>query len=347
MKMEPGTSRVALIGILVTGMLALGSEAQTRPQPKVAAPAQTSVESAASPSILVSPSEDYRIGARDVIEIKVDDAPELSITVPVNADGTFLMPYLKRLKAEGKTPEELAREIADRIRGRYLKEPNVMVAVKQFSSRSIFVLGAVKSPGVYQIEGKASLLRLITLAGGPAENYGSVAFIIHEIRKRPVSSTTESANAGDPNAEPEFEVRTLNIAGMFKGIGLVDPKSYLEPGDIVHIPRADVFFVAGEVNAPGSFPLTEGTTLRQAIALSQGTTLNASLGNGVIFRQDPATGKRLEINVDIGAVMKGRKDDVPILANDMVIVSNSRAKSVGNSILKALGMGTAQRGIYR
>ena len=346
MQKEPGTARLFLIGALMSG-LAFGSEAQTRQTAKVQTPTQTGIESAAAPSILVSPSEDYKIGARDVIEIKVDDAPELSITVPVNADGTFLMPYLKRVKAEGKTPEELAREIADRIRGRYLKDPNVMVAVKQFSSKSIFVLGAVKAPGVYQIEGKASLLRLITLAGGPADNYGSVAFIIHEIKKAPASSGDSAAKTGDPNAEPEFELRTLNIAGMFKGIGLVDPNSYLEPGDIVHIPRADVFFVAGEVNAPGSFPLTDGTTLRQAIALSQGTTLNASLGNGVIFRQDPATGKRVEINVDIGAVMKGRRDDVPILANDMVIVSNSRAKTVGNSILKALGMGTAQRGIYR
>jgi len=346
MRKEPGTARLILIGALMSG-LAFGAEAQTRQTSKVQTPAQPGIESAVAPSILVSPSEDYKIGARDVIEIKVDDAPELSITVPVNADGTFLMPYLKRVKAEGKTPEELAREIADRIRGRYLKDPNVMVAVKQFSSKSIFVLGAVKAPGVYQIEGKASLLRLITLAGGPADNYGSVAFIIHEIKKAPAASGDSTAKTGDQNAEPEFEVRTLNIAGMFKGIGLVDPNSYLEPGDIVHIPRADVFFVAGEVNAPGSFPLTDGTTLRQAIALSQGTTLNASLGNGVIFRQDPATGKRVEISVDIGAVMKGRKDDVPILANDMVIVSNSRAKTVGNSILKALGMGTAQRGIYR
>ena len=102
--------------------LAFGSEAQTRQTSKVQTPAQTGVESAAAPSILVSPSEDYKIGARDVIEIKVDDAPELSITVPVNADGTFLMPYLKRVKAEGKTPEELAREIADQS-GPLFKRP--------------------------------------------------------------------------------------------------------------------------------------------------------------------------------------------------------------------------------
>jgi polysaccharide export outer membrane protein len=137
----------------------------------------------------------------------------------------------------------------------------------------------------------------------------------------------------------------VNINGMFKGMGLGGRESYLEPGDIVNIPQADVFYVAGEVNAPGSFPLSEGTTLRQAIALSQGTTMNAALGNGVIFRQDASTGKRIEIPVNIGAVMKAKKDDIPLLANDIVIVPNSRTKTIGNSILKAVGMGAAQRGV--
>lgn len=354
--------RIAWIGAVVMSLVflvAVGA-AQTRQQPRVQPASQPAGEANAASSILVSPTEDYRIGARDVIEIKVEDAPELSMTVPVNADGTFLMPYLKRVKADGKTTEELAREIADGLRGRYLKDPNVMVAVKQFNSRSVFVLGQVKNPGVYQIEGKASLLQLITLAGGPVENCGSLAFIIHEIRNGSGSSASENgavrqvaANVNEQSQvlnsaeEPDVEVRTVNISGMFRGIGIADRKAYLEPGDVVHIPKADVFFVAGEVNAPGSFVLSEGTTLRQAIALSQGTTLNAALGSCVIFRQDPATGKRLEINADVGAVMKGRKDDIPILANDMVIVGNSRAKTVGNSLLKALGLSAAQRGVYR
>lgn len=342
--------------LLIAGANA-GQLRQTQTKSPQLPPQTTPDLKAASPSILVSPNEDYRIGARDVIEIHVEDAPELSITVPVNADGTFLMPYLKRVNAEGKTSEELARQIADGLRGRYLKDPNVMVAVKQFNSRSIFVLGAVRNPGVYQIEGRVSLLRLISLAGGPIENCGSVAFIIHESKaaQKPaaeqsgaLTATAATASTTDPPSdESDYDVRTVNIAGMFKGIGIDDSKSYLEPGDVVHIPKGDVFFVAGEVNAPGSFPLSEGTTIRQAIALSQGTTMNAALGKCVIFRQDPATGKRQEINIDIGRVMKGSQDDIPILANDMVIVGNSRAKVVGNSILKALGLSTAQRGVFR
>jgi len=335
--------------------------AQNRQQPKIQPPTQAGGEPNNAPSILVSPDQDYRIGARDVIEIRVDDAPELSVTTSVNADGTFLMPYLKRVKALSKTPEELSREIADGLRGRYLKDPNVIVSVKQFYSRSFFILGAVKKPGVYQIEGRPQLLRLITLAGGPAESHGSVAFIIREIKNKENTSPTDRATAktdsnttqsatnttvdNTANDEQEYDIKMVNINGMFKGLGLGGRDSYLEPGDIVNIPQADVFYVAGEVNAPGSFPLSEGTTLRQAIALSQGTTMNASLGNGVIFRQDASTGKRVEIPVNIGAVMKAKKDDIPLMANDIVIVPNSRTKTIGNSILKAVGMGAAQRGV--
>lgn len=354
------TIRLTVIGVMIlalTGAFA-SAGAQTRQQPKIQPPPQAGGEPNTSPSILVSPDEDYRIGARDVIEIHVDDAPELSVTAAVNADGTFLMPYLKRVKALSKTPEELSKEIADGLRGRYLKDPNVIVAVKQFYSRSFFILGAVKKPGVYQIEGRPPLMKLLTLAGGPAENRGSTAFIIREIKKKDPGETrsrsvsAEAQNSANPGLEanapeePEYEIKMININGMFKGLGLGGKESYLEPGDIVNIPPADVFYVAGEVNAPGSFPLSEGTTLRQAIALSQGTTMNAALGSGVIFRQDATTGKRVEIPVDVGAVMKAKKDDISIMANDIVIVPNSRSKTIGNSILKAVGMGAAQRGIY-
>ena len=73
--------------------------------------------------------------------------------------------------------------------------------------------------------------------------------------------------------------------------------------------------------------------------------MNAALGSGVIFRQDAATGKRVEIPIDVGAVMKKGKEDIAILANDIVIVPNSKGKTIGNAILKAVGMGAAQRGV--
>ena len=357
MKWETENSRRALVVAVVFFMIVAGHvAAQTRQQPQVRVPPSTSSdEPSSTPSIVVSPDRDYRIGPRDVIEVRIEDAAELSNTYQINADGTFLMPYLKRVQAQDKTPEELSSFIADALRGRYLKDPQVLVVVRQYYSHTFFIQGSVRKPGVYQMEGHPSLLNLVTVAGGLAENHGSAAFIIRQVKdKRSMSSPSSSPAAqalpvanqsASSSVEdgPEYTLKIVNISGLFKGH--FDQNAYVEPGDIVNIPQADVFFVAGEVNAPGSFALSDGTTLRQAIALSQGTTLNAALGNGVIFRQDAATGKRLEIAVDVGAVMKGRKQDIPIAANDVVIVPNSRAKTIGNSILKAFGMGAAQRSV--
>lgn len=352
------TWHVITLAVALLAAVAVAS-AQVRQQPQIKPPTTASGEFNTTPTIIVSPTEDYRIGARDVIEVRVEDAPELSKTFSVNADGTFWMPYLNRMKAQDKTTEDLSKEIADKLRGRYLKDPQVLVVVKQFNSRSFFIAGAVQRPGVYQIEGRPSLFKLITIAGGLRENFGSTAFIMREVKDKKaeaspdgahtvkqVSATGTTTQSADPNDDsPELNVKTVNITGMLKG--RAENNVYLEPGDFVHIPAADVFYVAGEVNAPGSFPLSEGTTLRQAMALAQGTTFNAAAGDGVIFRTDTATGKRDEIKVNIGEVMKNRKPDVLLQANDIVMVPNSKGKTIGNAILKAFGLGAAQRGPYR
>src|SRR5215470_3201133 len=288
-------------------------------------------------NVLVDPTEDYKIGTGDVIEIKVDDAPELSQTVRVTAAGTFLMPYLGRVTAAQKTPEELAEFMAGRLRGRYLKDPKVYVVVKEYNSCSFFIQGAVRSPGVYQIEGHPSLLKLITLAG-LADNHGSTAFILRPIKQSPETAKDAKAKAdradreaappgseSPPDDLPEYDLLRVNINGLLRGHP--EQNAVISAGDIINIPTTDIFFVSGEVRAPGTFPLRDGTTLRQAISMAQGITFKAATGRGVIFREDPTTGKREEVKIDIAAVMTGKKEDVTLLANDIIVVPNSRFKS--------------------
>jgi len=299
-----------------------------------------------------------------VIEIQVEDMPEVSKSIRVTAAGTFLMPILGRMKALGKTPEGLAQEIADGLRGDYLKDPKVSVLIREYNSRSFFIQGAVRNPGVFQIEGRPSLLTLITLAGGLADNHSALSFIIRRVKQQPevkgrntielessigskppeaqgpMTSGAEGATASVEEEESKYELLKVNINNLLRGN--FGNNALLQPGDIVNIPPADVFYVAGEVKAPGSFSLKEGTTLRQAISLAQGTNYNAATERAIIFRDD-ASGTRQEIPVDIGAVMKGKKDDIPILANDIVIVPNSRMKSFGSALIKAFGLSTVTR----
>jgi polysaccharide biosynthesis/export protein len=313
-------------------------------------------------SAIVDVREDYRINPGDVIDIQVDRAPELSGMRRVTASGTIRMAYLGPVTAHGKTADELAGFIADSLNGRYLKNPRVTVTIEQLNSQTYFIQGAVNRPGAYQIEGRPSLLTLITVAGGLAESHGSTAFIIREAR-RPESDVSD---AGEPKAlsisqpksapasplsqspshsenrdqGPEehegYESIRVNINGLLRGD--FDKNMRLDPRSVVHIPQAEVFFVGGDVNEPGSFPFKEGATLRQAIALAKGMKYTAASGRAIIFREDPVTRKKQEIRIDAGKIMNGIQEDVEIIANDIVIVPNSRSKIVSGAILSALGV---------
>lgn len=352
--------------LLVAGCLVLlgatGLQAQDRrsSQQQFKTPQGGGGEGPSTPGVIVAPNEDYRIGPGDVIEVQVEDAPELNKVGRVTAKGTFLMNYLQYIPVAGKTTEELSAAIADGLRGRYLKNPLVTVSVKQINSHSFFIQGAVRRPGVYQIEGRPSLMKLITVAGGLQESHGSTAFVIREIKRgageaAPVAAsapasgasaattaqaTTQNAGATAQGEELDddvkYEVFKANVSTLYKG--RFDQNVQLEPGDIVNIPPADVFFVAGEVREPGSFPLKDGTTLRQAISMAQGMTFKAAGGRGVIYREG-ANGQREEIKVDISAVMSGKKDDMVIAANDIIIIPNSAMKTTALPILNAFGTG--------
>jgi polysaccharide export outer membrane protein len=253
------------------------------------------------------------------------------------------MHFLGRLVVLDKTSEDLSKIIADGLRGRYLFEPRVSVNITELNSRNIYIQGAVNKPGVYQIDGRPHMLQLLVMAGGLLPNYGSTAFIIRrvkvseeDIKAHETSLKAQNQQQGDeqngaPSDQPklqdaewlskQYTLIKLNINGLFKG--RFDQNMFLQPGDIVNIPTTETFFVSGQVKAPGSFQLKEGTSLRQAIALAQGFTQTSSPGKGLIFRENPETGKRLELQVDMGAIMAGKQEDMIIYPNDVLVVPAS------------------------
>ena len=352
-KTRGGALSIVSLAILTLGWVILYTYSikaqQTRTTPQAERPVAQSLTSDPGNTSVLSASEDYRISAGDVIQVQIEDAPELSHFYRVDSSGRIEMPVLGLVEAQKHTTFELARLVAKELREKeYLNTPNVLVTIKQYYSQTFFIQGSVRNPGVYQMEGRPSLLTMIGLAGGLAGEHGSTAFILRPDKKQKPEPTpdskissikdqaSEQSKTGGPDSvkTTEYELIKINIGALYKG----QFDQILEPGDIVNIPRADVFFVAGEVRAPGSFPLKEGTTVRQAISLAQGMTFNAKAGQGVIFREDPVRGSRQEIKVDIGAVMNGKKEDIPVQANDVIIIPNSRTKSIGGALLMAFGI---------
>lgn len=118
----------------------------------------------------------YRIGALDTIKVEVFGAPELTREGEVDAAGNFALPLVGSVPAGGKTPNELSDLVAGKLKGRYLKNPQVSVNVQKARGQSFTVDGSVRQPGVYPIVGRITLQQAIASARGADEtaNLGNV-----------------------------------------------------------------------------------------------------------------------------------------------------------------------------
>ncbi len=319
----------ALIQGWILTLLLLGSVV---PQGNAQAPAdRTTIVADAG----AAAGTEYTIKGGDLVSLYIIAMPELSRDYTVTAEGTIDVPFLGEIAVLKKTSREVSALVADKLRGDFLVNPQVSATVKPLVvTHRYFIQGAVRAPGVYNFEARPTLLELISVAGGLNATYGATAFVIHKVPE----IKAEPAAGEDAESPAEYELRQANINALLRGE--FSENLRIDADDIVQIPAADVFFVAGEVRAPGSFALKEGTTLRQAISLAQGTSPTAAPSRGVIFREDSA-GQKREIPVDVGDIMKGKDPDIAILANDIIVVPNSKAKSVFLPVLSAFGTSAA------
>ena len=155
---------------------------------------------------LVSPpnSSAYRIGPQDVLEVSVFKVPDLNRIVQVADSGTVNLPLVNEIVAVGRTPQELERDLTAKLGAKYLQSPQVTVNVKEFNSQRVTVEGAVKTPGVYPIKGKSTLLQVMAYAGGVDSSIATNDIVVFRSRegKRFAAkyelSAIRSGNAEDP-----------------------------------------------------------------------------------------------------------------------------------------------------
>lgn len=159
-----------------------GQQPSSGPQQAARGFSDTTTGAPQAPSVAVPAlggNNSYELGPLDVIEMSVYGVPELSVTGPIGADGYFQLPLLGATRAAGKTPEQLQREITERLGAEYLQNPQVIVLVKEYNSRSVIVTGAIKN-GVYPLKGETTLLQLVAAAGGFTDMSDSTVVILRQ-----------------------------------------------------------------------------------------------------------------------------------------------------------------------
>ncbi len=112
--------------------------------------------------------------------------------VRVSEQGEVMLPLLGNVRATGRTPRELQKEIEKRLGAKYLTDPQVNVSIREYKSKKVAVLGAVARPGVYRLtRHQSTLLQMLGLAGGPTEKAGRTLFLVRQDGGRSKGPTAE------------------------------------------------------------------------------------------------------------------------------------------------------------
>lgn len=222
----------------------------------------------------------YVLGEGDVIEVDVLGQPEFKTRSRVRADGTIALPFLGDVRVAGQTPITLANDVGARLRaGGYYAKPIVNVEVAGFASNYVVVLGHVGSPGLMPVDREYRVSEVIARAGGISEA-GSDYVVVRRA-------------SGE-------ELR-LPFEQLARGTAAQDP--IVNPGDKVFVPRAEQFYMYGQINAPGVYPIKGELTLRKALAQGGGVTPQGSQKRVKVFREGVEQKAKLEDVVRPGDVI--------------------------------------------
>ena len=297
-----------------------------------------------------NPSE-YAIGPEDVLDINVFEAQEMNREVRVSASGEISLPLLGAVRAAGLTPRDLETTLEELLQQKYMKDPHVGVFVRDMQSHPVSVMGAVRKPGIFQIRGNKTLLEILSLAEGLADDAGEDVIILRRASQKSApeflpakandaaesSPVMQSQGFGESAATDTGPAKAGTIPQEVVQVNLKDlldstdpahnPAVY--PGDIIKVLRAGIVYVVGAVRRPGGFAMktNENISVLQALALSEGLTRTAAKSGARLIRTNGQNGARTETPIDLGKILSGKSPDPMLEPKDIVFVPDSAAKT--------------------
>lgn len=245
---------------------------------------------------------EYRIGPGDKLEIAVLGHPDLSKVVEVRVDGSINVPLLGDVPVAGKTAGEVESDIAQRLKRDYLVDPEVSVDIRDYQSQWVTAIGEVRTPGRYVLKRDMRLIDLLAEAGGTTKESGPEIIITRRV-----------PGQEEPQQIPVDREALFGHDAARKGnIPLVH-------GDIIAVPEKEAFYIRGEVVRPGSYFLERGMTVMQAITVAGGLGQFANRKSIQLLRSAKG-GKSEKMIINLKAIEDGKRADVSIQPNDLIIV---------------------------
>ncbi|HEX9940392.1 MAG TPA: polysaccharide biosynthesis/export family protein [Thermoanaerobaculia bacterium] len=248
----------------------------------------------------------YRIGPRDLLDIRVYEDDKLNGQRRVSEAGYINLPLLGDVAVAGQTTAEVNQVLKKLLEEKYMQRASVDVQVLEFRSRPISVIGAVKQPGNLAFSGRWTLLEALTAAGGLAENHGGVVHVLRRADNGLSDQVTIDLDDLLVRADPKVNVPIF-------------------ANDLINVPGTVevTVYCLGEVTRPGAlaFKSSERITLLAAIAHAGGLTDRAS-SKILIKRAARAEGAQ-QITVDFKKILAGKEPDVELRQGDTIVVKES------------------------
>ena len=304
---KPGPDASVPVGAPVRN--AAGAESapeSNKPAQPAATPANNASSSSnakpASPSPVapaVSPTDIYRIGTGDVLDIRLLNGqdPRQNTLYSVVAGGVLDYPLLRDpLTVAGMTVEELSAQLVAEFRHRGLYEkPQVRVSVREYASHAVLVSGLVSDPGTKILRREAIPLYVVVAESQPKPEAGRAVIFSRSTGK----SVTLDLN--DPAA-----LNTL-----------------VQSGDVVTLTvrPPEFFYVGGEIGSPGQKDFHSGITLTQALLASGGVTKTA--GDRVRVSRQGADGRLVSTEYNLREIENGVAPDPALRPGDRIEVSTA------------------------
>jgi polysaccharide export outer membrane protein len=199
-----------------------------------------------------------QLGPGDSVNIQVYGQPDMTTTVYISDDGTIPVPLAGPVQVAGLSPSEASQRIAKAlVDGRYLVDPHVTLTVVLSRSQRVSVLGQVSKPGLYAIESNTTIFDLLAQAGGALETGSDLIFLLRS------------------DATGKVQRYPINLKGLDDAKKSI-PNQSLRGGDSILVPRAEQFYIYGEVTSPNKYKVEPDMTIVQAIARAGGITPRGS-----------------------------------------------------------------------
>jgi polysaccharide export outer membrane protein len=248
----------------------------------------------------------YRLGPKDLVEVHVQELPELNVQRRVNENGAVFLPLLGEVIVAGLSAEEMAARLTQLLEQRFVQpgRATVEIQVREFRAKPISIIGAVSQPGPLAFPGRWTLLEALTAAGGLAGGHGGIIYVLRR---------------ADNGLTDQVAIRVDDLFGR------ADPSVNIPiyANDLINVPAASSVnvYCLGEVNHPGSvtFSSTERITVLATIARAGGLTDRAS-SKILVRRADQGAG---QLRVDYKRILSGREPDLELAEGDVLVIKEA------------------------